>query len=407
MIVLDKYTILKKYFGYESFRYPQEDIIDTVLSGQDTIAILPTGFGKSITFQIPALMLEGMTVVISPLIALMEDQKKHLVEKGITAEVIHSNMSLIQQDQVISKIHQKKIKLLYVSPERLENVFFRKELSNIFVNLIVVDEAHTILWAESFRKAFAHISDFIKLYDVRPKVMAVTATATQATLGKIKSYLDLNEPKVIGIGMDRPNLFYGVESPKNKLDFIIRYLKRHLNEKGIVYCLTRRKVEDLQKSLKKVGISSVIYHGGLNADIKYLQQELFTSGIEKLMICTNAFGMGIDVPDIRFVLHFELPSSIEDLVQQMGRAARDGKTAEGIVLFSFSDIHINEYFIQSFVGPNKIQIQKEQQKKLDQVVDFCLSKICRHQLLANYFGQKISSCKTMCDNCKKLWIGSK
>lgn len=393
--------ILKQYFGYDDFRYPQGEIIESVLAGKDTIAILPTGFGKSITFQIPAIYFEGLTLVVCPLIALMEDQKRNLLKKGISASVLHSNLTFEEQEVIMNDLRNHKIKILYVSPERLQNEYFKDVIKNIGLELFVIDEAHTILWAEGFREAFGHISEFIEVFSKRPRVIALTATATKQTIGKIKTYLNLCDPQIIGIGMDRPNLFYRVVQPKYKIDYIKKYLQKHPQDKGIIYCLTRKMVEHLSRQLKANGIKSVIYHGGLDIDIKKLQQDLFTKGIEKLMICTNAFGMGIDIPDIRFVINYELPASLEDLAQQMGRAARDGKEAEGIVLFSFSDIHTNEYFINTITIDNSEKIQKDKRKKLNQVVDYCLSKRCRHQLLADYFGQQIKPCNYFCDNCGK------
>ncbi len=393
--------ILKQYFGYDDFRYPQEEIIESVLAGKDTIAILPTGFGKSITFQIPAIYFDGLTLVVCPLIALMEDQKRNLLKKGIPASVLHSNLSFEEQEVIMNDLKHHKLKLLYVSPERLQNEYFKEVIKSIGLELLVIDEAHTILWAEGFRKAFGHINEFIDVLSNRPRIIALTATATKQTIGKIKNYLNMYDPQVIGIGMDRPNLFYRVEQPKYKVDYIKKYLQKHLHDKGIIYCLTRKMVEHLASQLKAFGFKSVIYHGGLDTDIKKLQQDLFTRGIEKLMICTNAFGMGIDIPDIRFVINYELPASLEDLAQQIGRAARDGKQAEGVVLFSFSDIRTNEYFINKITIENQEKVQKEKRKKLNQVVDYCLSKRCRHQILADYFGQQIKPCNCFCDNCSK------
>lgn len=394
---MNKMDVLKKYYGYDDFKYPQDEIIDSVLKRKDTIALLPTGFGKSVTFQIPALLLEGLTIVISPLIALMEDQVKHLKEKDIKAEYLNSLLSVAKQKEIYNKM--KDLKLLYVSPERLLNHFFINQIKKVNVSLIAVDEAHTILWAEGFREAFGHICDFINLFPKRPVLLALTATATNQTVEKIKYYLHLKDVFLISYGMDRPNIYYQVLNVKDKIKFITDYIHKKAFQRGVIYCLTRAKVEQLSKKLLKLGIKNTYYHGGLDTDLKILNSELFSMGAIPLMICTNAYGMGIDIPDIRFVINYQLPNSVEDLAQQMGRAARDGRNAEGIVLFSFDDLKINRYLLKNANVSKKIQ--KEQYQKLNWVVDYCLTKKCRHQFLANYFNQHIDICKKNCDNCIK------
>ncbi|MDE6415074.1 MAG: RecQ family ATP-dependent DNA helicase [Anaeroplasmataceae bacterium] len=394
---MDKYSVLKKYFGYEEFKTPQDKIIDLVLEDNEVIGLLPTGFGKSIIFQVLALMLEGVSIVISPLIALMEDQVKALKRKGIYAAVLNSNLSFEEQLEVYSSL--KKYKLIYVSPERLENKLFLKYMKDLKVSMIVVDEAHTILWAEGFREAFGQIYTFIESFYDRPKLLALTATATHSTVQKIKAYLHLESPIVVEVPMDRPNLFYKVISMEHKINFLIKYLKNHENDRGIIYCLTRKKTEELHYKLIELGFPNAYYHGGLDIELKKRNQDTFTNGEQKIMICTNAFGMGIDIPDIRFVIEYDLPQSLEDLVQQMGRASRDGAYGEGIVLFSFQDINTVEYFIRQ---QQDSKIQKQNQKKLEALVDYCLTKKCRHSFISSYFGQREKSCKVSCDNCSKM-----
>ncbi|MDE5547353.1 MAG: ATP-dependent DNA helicase [Anaeroplasmataceae bacterium] len=393
---MDKYSVLKKYFGYEKFKYPQDKIIDLVLNDREVIGLLPTGFGKSIIFQVLALMLDGVSLVISPLIALMEDQVKTLKKKGILATVFNSNLSYEEQLVIYSNI--KKYKLIYVSPERLENTYFLKHLKEIKVSMVVVDEAHTILWAEGFREAFGKIHTFIECLERRPKLLALTATATHSTVQKIKTYLNLENPVVVEVPMDRPNLFYKVVSLDNKINYLIRYLKSHKNDRGIIYCLTRKKTEELHHQLLELGFPNAYYHGGVEIELKKKNQEAFTNGNQKLMICTNAYGMGIDIPNIRFVIEYDLPQSLEDLVQQMGRASRDGNYGEGIVFFSFKDIDIVKYFINQ---QEDSVIRKQNQKKLDALVEYCLTKKCRHRYISSYFGQKEENCKGACDNCIK------
>ncbi len=398
---MDKFVYLKKYFGYENFRYPQAEIIDSVVSGRDTIAIMPTGFGKSVTFQIPALMLEGLTMVISPLIALMEDQKRILLSRNIKADVLNSNLSYEEQIGLFKRIRNNEIKILYVSAERLENKYFKKEIANVKINLVVLDEAHTVMWADGFREAFGHINNFINILPNRPTLLALTATATDDTINKIKKCLGMLNPNVITSEIDRPNLNYYVYRPLDKFKFLLKILEHQKQTKGIIYCLTRRNVAFLSSKLQEQGIKNVIYHGGLDEDIKNINQGLFTKGVSNLMICTNAFGMGIDIPDIRFIVNYEIPQSIEDLVQEMGRAARDGRAADCYVLFSFKDINTIKYFIDNINCDNEYSIKKQLLRKLAKLIDFCLSKECRHLYISNYFGMKIRRCKFHCDNCKK------
>lgn len=390
--------LLKKYFGYDHFKEPQEKIIKEVLMGHDVIGLLPTGYGKSITFQIPALLLEGITIVITPLIALMEDQVGALKKKEIPAEFLNSSQTELEQAAIYQLIQKNKLKLLYVSPERLLNRKFKEMIFKIQISLVVIDEAHTILWAEDFRKAYANIRDFIENITPAPKKMALTATAPPLTVKKIVHYLGFQNPKIIEAAVDRTNLFYKVVVTKNKLAKLISYIKNKKNVKGIIYCLTRLETEKLSRILKSKGIDNRIYHGGLDSKLKSQHYQEFKDGLCTLMICTNAFGMGIDIPDIRYVINYELPQSIEDLVQQMGRASRDGAYGEGIVFFDFKDIKTIRYFIQRMEDKT---VRKEQTKKLSLMMEYCLSKQCRHQLISRYFGQKIKKCKCTCDNCKK------
>ncbi len=393
---MDKYSVLKTYFGYENFKYPQDRIIDEVLANYDVIAVLPTGFGKSVIFQVLALMQEGISIIISPLIALMQDQVHKLKAKGVPAVYINSNLDSREQMSIYRNL--SSLKILYLSPERLESKIFLAHISKVKISMVVVDEAHTILWAEGFRLSFGQIHSFIETLSVRPRLLALTATATPGTIEKIHSYLKMVHPKVIEIPMDRPNLFYKVETPKNKLQYLKNYILHHKNEKGIIYCLTRREVENLHQSFLEFGISNLYYHGGLAREEREINQAQFSNGQCNLMICTNAFGMGIDIPDIRYVIEYSIPQSIEDLVQQLGRASRDGAYGEGILLFSFQDIKTVQYFIEQ---QEDKKIKKEAIRKLDALVEYCLTKSCRHQWMSSYFHNSLVSCKTKCDNCKK------
>ncbi len=398
MIDLDSYEILKEKFGYDTFKYPQDYIIDRVLEGKDVIGVLPTGFGKSIIFQVLSLLLEGVSIVVSPLIALMEDQLSTLKKKNIPAAILNSNLTYERQEQIYKNLIKNQYKLLYVSPERLENMRFMKYIRSCTVSMVVVDEAHTILWAEGFREAFGRIHRFIDEVGARPRLLALTATATQITLQKIISYLHLQHPLIIEAPMDRKNLFYRVIFEENKFAFIYPYLSKHRKEKGILYCLTRKEAEQVNNNLIQHGFLSTIYHGGLSPEIKNKNQQDFTNGSATIMVCTNAFGMGIDIPNIRYVIEYSLPQSLEDLVQQMGRASRDGSYGEGIVLFSFKDIKTIDYFIAQVEDP---LVKKQAIKKRDALIDYCLTKKCRHHFIGKYFNQKIDSCIKFCDNCFK------
>ena len=395
---MDKYLILKEKFGFTEFKYPQDSIIDNVFKGNEVIGLLPTGFGKSIIYQVLALMLDGLSIVITPLISLMEDQIANLKKKNISAVMLNSSVPWKEQEAIFQKILMKKYKILYVSPERLSNIYFLKIMNICKISLVVVDEAHTILWADGFREAFGEIGSFLHGLATRPKILAVTATATAHTLFKIKTILGMKEPKVIEASIDRRNLVYKVLSPKDKNLVLLHLIQTHKKEKGIIYCLTRRKVEELYYILQKKNIACSYYHAGLEAEVKKQNQRNFTKGEVDWLVCTNAFGMGIDIPDIRLVIAYELPQSLEDLVQQMGRAARDGKHGEGIVLFSFKDIKTINYFIEQ---QSNTTVRSLDRKKRDILVEYCLTRKCRHKFIGNYFNQAIPVCKDKCDNCIK------
>lgn len=395
---MDKYMILKQYFGFQEFKYPQDKIIDEILDGKEVIGLLPTGFGKSLIYQVLAIMGKGVSIIISPLISLMEDQLLSLKKRKIPAAVLNSNQSYEEQEKIYRELITRKYKLLYISPERLRNDRFLACIEKCEVSMLVVDEAHTILWADSFREAFQDIGKFLSLLPIRPNVLALTATATHSTLSKIEEYLHLVNPKVIEAPIDRKNLIYRVYEVKHKRSFLINIIQKYLDKKGIIYCLTRKRVEELYSFLKEEGIHCTYYHGGLDAKVKKQNQTLFTDGDVNWLVCTNAFGMGIDIPNIRIVLAFEMPQSLEDLVQQMGRAARDGGYGEGIVLFSFSDIKTIDYFISQ---QKDSRVRKTNQRKKDKLIDYCLTKQCRHSFIGAYFHQSIPLCKNKCDNCLK------
>ncbi len=394
---MDKKVILKEYFGYDDFKYPQDVIIDNILKGEDVIGILPTGFGKSVIFQVLALMQDGLSIVISPLISLMEDQYNNLLKKNIEAAVLNSSLDIYEQDIIFNKLKKEKYKILYISPERLENKRFKEFIKNVDIRMLVVDEAHTLLWGESFRESFNNIVFFINSLKNKPKLLALTATATPKTVEKIKDKLNMKNPMVIEMPVDRPNIIYKVYNTNEKEEFLYKYLNSRKEDKGIIYCLTIKKTEELYNKLKN-RYNVCYYHAKLDYDTKIKQQNLFSSNKCNIIIATNAFGMGINIKNIRYIIEYELPTNIEDLTQQLGRAGRDNEISEGILLFSFNDVYKVRYFINKIKDNN---IRKEYIKKLDYLIDYCLSKKCRHQYLSNYFHQKLNRCNDMCDNCKK------
>lgn len=404
---MDKYDYLYKYFGFNKLKKEQEEIIDSVLNHKDTIGLLPTGFGKSITFQLPALMLDGITLVISPLVALMADQVGSLKRKGIRAEYINSLLDTTSRGRVYRNLKNGNIDLLYVSAERLENEYFLNIILKLNVSLIVCDEAHTVLWSDDFRIAIGKINEFVKKLTKRPTLLALTATATSSTVDKIIECIGLDKPKIVSALFDRPNIFYDVKRSDRKLNELIAYVSHKKEELGLIYCLTIRNCKYVYNYLKQMGFSVGYYYGTMEKEEKEYMQNAFSNHQIKIMVSTNAFGMGIDIPDIRYVIEYDLPSSIEDYLQQTGRASRDGKYREAILLFSVNDIKTANYFIENIEildrDNNEIErIKKSKYKKLDKMIEFATTRKCLHKYVLEYFGQKSENKKCdMCINCKK------
>ena len=397
---MDKLDILKEYFGYDKLKKEQESIIDNVMDNKDIIGLLPTGYGKSITFQIPALLLEGITIVVSPLIALMQDQVKNLKEKYINAEYINSLQTKEEKENIYNKIKKGKVKILYVAAERLEVKSFLDVILKCEVSLIVIDEAHTLLWSEDFRMSLGHIPSFINRFNKKPKIMALTATATNNTINKIIKLLDLNNPKLI-IGMcDRENIFYSIINTNKKNLDLIKYINKYKDKRGIIYCLTINHVMHVYEYLNSLNYKVTYYHGGLDSKLKKNNQNDFTNSNKNIMVATNAFGMGIDIPDIRYVIMYDLPSSIEDFSQQSGRASRDGAFAEAILFFNLKDIDTIKYFIDNI--DNKEKSSSEIKKIKKEMVNLCISHKCIHKEIVNYFGLEYKKKCNMCSNCKKM-----
>ena len=405
-MLMDKLDILKKYYGYSKLKKEQATIIDAVLNNNDIIGLLPTGYGKSVTFQIPALLLDGITIVITPLIALMQDQVRNLKDKMIPAAYINSLLDKEEVDNVYRKLRRGDIKILYVSAERLETKRFLDEIINIDISMIVADEAHTLLWSEDFRKALGHIPSFLHKLPKRPKMMALTATATKTTVDKIKVLLELKNPILVVGDCDRGNIFYKIKKTHDKDRDLYFYIKSHLNLHGIIYCLTIKNVLHVYEFLKEKGFKVGYYHGEMESIDKKKMQNMYTNHEIDIIVSTNAFGMGIDIPDIRYVIEYDLPSSIEDFSQQSGRCSRDGKYAESIVLFNLKDVETIEYFIDHIDNIEKSskeikQIKKDRYQKLDSMVKLCIGSTCIHKAVSEYFGIPHKGNCNMCSNCVK------
>ena len=345
---MDKYSVLKTYFGHTAFRQGQEALIDAILSGRDALGIMPTGGGKSLCYQIPALLLPGVTLVISPLISLMKDQVAALERSGIPAAYINSTLSLEELRQVYRRTRQGAYKLLYVAPERLDTEGFASLAREMDISLAAVDEAHCISqWGQNFRPSYLKISDFMASLPHRPVVAAFTATATVDVQRDIVRLLDLDAPVSCVTGFDRPNLFFDVQRPKNKLSALLNLLRQRRDKTGIVYCATRASAESVCEALCEAGISAVCYHAGMEDDARRRSQEDFQFDRKSVIVATNAFGMGIDKSNVGYVIHYNMPKSLEAYYQEAGRAGRDGGSADCILLFSPGDVETAKFFIQN------------------------------------------------------------
>ncbi|MBQ9267406.1 MAG: DNA helicase RecQ [Clostridia bacterium] len=394
--MIEAREVLKKYFGYEEFRSGQESIIEHILNGEDVLGIMPTGAGKSICYQIPAVMLSGITIVVSPLISLMKDQVDGLKEFGIPATFVNSTLSSAEYEQTIENIVHDVYKIIYVAPERLEQEAFLNVLNVIDVSMFTIDEAHCVSqWGHDFRPSYRLIADVIKKLKKRPIVSSFTATATQIVKNDIIKLLDLHSPFVLTTGFDRQNLKFKVENSTKKLEYIQNYLKGHSNS-GIIYCFTRKNVDCLHQKLSGMGYSVSKYHGGMNEKERAESQEDFTYDRTQIMVATNAFGMGIDKSNIRFVIHYNMPKDLESYYQEAGRAGRDGEEAECILLFSRADIVDNQFLIENASGEN----HANEYEKLSDMIDYCNTDKCLRKYILEYFGERpeFDNCGN-CSNC--------
>ena len=409
---MDIHELIKERFGYDRFLGGQEGIIKSILAGRDVLAVMPTGAGKSLCYQLPALMLEGVTIVVSPLISLMTDQVKTLVSKGISAACINSTLTDVQIRTVMHGAENGAYKLLYVAPERLESRSFRELSSKMEISLVAVDEAHCIsLWGEHFRPVYRRIDDFVSSLDSRPVIAAFTATATKAVRKDIRKYLRLRDSYTYIAGFDRENLYLGVFSTTDKTGFIIYYLKRNRDKSGLIYCSTRMAAEKVAEELQNAGINALPYHAGMNAEDRTHSQEEFISGRVKVISATSAFGMGIDKPDIRFVIHYDLAPAIEDYYQQIGRAGRDGKPAECLLLFHRGDSGekikiIKRSHTDMPEKERKALIRREIKKQCETAIFADSRTVCLRKKLLSYFGESYPSSCGYCSVCAPELIRS-
>ena len=388
--------LLQTYFGYTSFRPAQEAPVESLLKNEDVVAIMPTGAGKSICFQIPALCKSGLTVVFSPLISLMKDQVDGLVDQNIPAALINSTLTQTEFNKTMYDVRSGNIKLLYIAPERLGSNFFCNVLRSMPISQVIVDEAHCISqWGHDFRPSYRLIGDWLASLPKRPVVGAFTATATKVVENDIKTLLGLDHANVYVTGFDRPNLSFSVVRTPKRMDYVVDYVRRHSHENGIIYCSTRKDVERVYDNLTRAGIQTGYYHAGLSDEMRKDMQNKYAFDQLQVMVATNAFGMGIDKSNVRYVLHYQMPRNMESYYQEAGRAGRDGAPAECILLYSGQDVRVHKYLIeQGHLEPQREQVEL---RKLQSMIDYCFCSTCLRKYMLAYFGDIVPWLE--CSNC--------
>ncbi len=400
------YEILKTYFGYSEFRYGQKELITNLINGTDCVGIMPTGAGKSICYQIPAILMDGITLVISPLISLMKDQVHALLEAGIPAAYINSSLTPAQQYKVIQNAKQYKYKLIYVAPERLELDFFQEFAASTNISFVSIDEAHCVSQGgQDFRPSYLKIAQFIQSMPKRPIIGAFTATATREVKDDIISFLALQHPFVMTTGFDRKNLYFEVQKPVDKFTALERFLERNPNKTGIIYCTTRKGVEDVCDRLILQGYRATRYHAGLSDKERKINQEEFQFDKAQIMVATNAFGMGIDKSNISYVIHFNMPKNIESYYQEAGRAGRDGEPAQCILLYSKQDVSTNLFLIEKDKENEELdpitrhEVLEKDRDRLKQMTYYCTTTDCLRAHMLRYFGEQSPNFCGNCSNC--------
>ncbi len=400
---MPKNQILKQYFGYVSFREGQEELIDSIFRGKDVMGIMPTGAGKSICFQVPALMLDGITLVVSPLISLMKDQVQALVANGVPAAFINSTLNYNQTTKAIENAKNGKYKIIYIAPERLDTPEFLEFSQNAYISMVTVDEAHCVSqWGQNFRPSYLKIREFIERLPKRPVISAFTATATSEVKEDIISILKLNQPFVMATGFNRENLYFEVQKPIDKYKAVIKYLQDNPNKSGIIYCSTRKTVEEVCSNLIGDNFNATRYHAGLTENERTKNQDDFLFDRKTIMIATNAFGMGIDKSNVSFVIHYNMPKNLESYYQEAGRAGRDGTSADCILLYGGQDVITNQFLIDNTNDNNDLdpeileQVKEKDRERLKQMTYYCHSFDCLREYILRYFGDRTAN---FCDNC--------
>lgn len=404
---MDKHRILKEYFGYDSFRAGQEQLVDAILAGRDVFGVMPTGAGKSLCYQVPALLLPGVTLVVSPLISLMQDQVRALIEAGAPAAYLNSALTPGQYRHALRNARQGQYKIIYVAPERLLTPLFSEFAKSVQISLVAVDEAHCVSqWGQDFRPGYLQIAPFLRGLTSRPPVAAFTATATAEVRRDVVRLLELRDPVQVVTGFDRRNLYYEVRAPKDKKRALLEILSGFPQEAGIVYCATRKNVEDVCDFLNQQGVRAARYHAGLPKQERTKNQEDFLYDRVRVMVATNAFGMGIDKSDVRFVVHFNMPKDLESYYQEAGRAGRDGAPARCILLYSGTDVHTNQFLIthshtdgENLDEKTRAALVQRDLERLRQMTFYSTTTRCLRHFILDYFGEESPLTCDRCSNC--------
>ncbi len=399
------YDVLKSYFGYDEFRGGQIELVSSILNGEDTVGIMPTGAGKSICFQVPALMFEGITLVISPLISLMKDQVMALVQSGVSCAYLNSSLNPTQQYKMLENARNGAYKIIYVAPERLTSEDFLSFAQNVQIDMVTVDEAHCISqWGQDFRPSYMEIPNFIAQLPKRPIVSAFTATATLKVREDIIDKLNLNEPLVLVTGFDRENLHFAVVNPRKKMPALLEFLAGHENENGIIYCMSRKNTEKVCQQLCELGYSATRYHAGLTTGERHENQDDFLYDRKKIMVATNAFGMGIDKSNVNFVVHYNMPKDLESYYQEAGRAGRDGTSSHCLLIYNAQDVRTNEWLIDHPNGEDSEEIDpikhEQDMQRLRQMTFYSTTNNCLRAFILKYFGENPEQFCGNCSNCQ-------